>query len=142
MSSRQNKHSHGDRIRLLRLTSLYAVIMLLIIASITLFIRRTPETYISDTDTVKLSEYTEYVYVRPDVMSESPTNTDISNELQIYTVREYMGKVGIFLSDGTLIELLDVYTKTLPETDRRLLKEGIEIIGKQQLNSIIEDYTS
>ena len=52
-----------------------------------------------------------------------------------------MGRIGIFSSDGTLIEMIDVYVKTLPIADRSLLEEGFEVVGKQRLYSIIEDYS-
>ena len=45
-------------------------------------------------------------------------------------------------SENTLLRIIEVYTKTLPEADRRLLGEGFEIVGDDQLNSIIEDYSS
>ena len=58
-----------------------------------------------------------------------------------YLVKEHMKMIGIFLPDGKLHKVLEVYVETLPEADRRLLEEGFEIIGKTKLNSISEDYT-
>jgi hypothetical protein len=52
-----------------------------------------------------------------------------------------MDMIGIFRPDGTLVETVETYIKTLPEADKRLLKEGFEIHGRRALNSIIEDYS-
>jgi hypothetical protein len=81
---------------------------------------------------------TEYVYV--DRPTEDSTQTYETITEQTYVVREYMQRIGIFLTDGTLVKVIEVNTKTLPEADRRLLEEGFQIVGKQQLYSIIEDY--
>ena len=44
--------------------------------------------------------------------------------------------------NGELVKLLEIYTKTLPEADRRLLREGIRITSIDALDALIEDYTS
>lgn len=58
-----------------------------------------------------------------------------------YTVKETEGKIGIFSSDGRLIKLLPVAVEFLPETDRKLLFDGITLYDDESLASLIEDYT-
>ena len=82
----------------------------------------------------------EYVYVNLPYNTSS-TNTDAPAE-EAWIVKEYYEQIGIFTEDGTLIRIIEIYTKTLPETDRRLLKEGIKVTSEQRLNALIEDYTS
>ena len=82
----------------------------------------------------------EYVYVTVPYPSETTEKDSVDEEY--WRICEYEGKVGVFLSDGTLYEVLDVYVKTLPEADRRMLGEGIIIKNEGDLISIIEDYTS
>ena len=84
---------------------------------------------------------TEIVYITESSSSNIPTSTAEITKAEIYTVRTHMGVIGIFNSGGELIRTIDVYIKVLPEADRRMLEEGFEVVGKQQLNSIIEDYT-
>ncbi len=82
-----------------------------------------------------------YVYV--DAYVNEDTNVgEISEEPEIsWTVKEYFGKIGIFTEDGKLMKTLEVYTKTLPKTDRDLLREGIVVTSYEALESLIEDYT-
>ena len=84
---------------------------------------------------------TDYVYV---YMGTSPTTeqTDATEEAHGWIVREYEERIGVFSENGELVRVIDVYTKTLPEADRRLLREGIRVTSEKQLYSIIEDYSS
>ena len=59
-----------------------------------------------------------------------------------WIVKEYMGQIGIFRADGTLEQLIDTYVKTLPKADRDLLGEGFEVQSKDALYSVIEDYSN
>lgn len=87
--------------------------------------------------------HTQLVYI---TMTEENTsvdnNTTLITERSYWKVCEYEGRIGIFLEDGTLYDILDVYVKTLPEADRRMLGEGIIIESEEALRSIIEDYTA
>lgn len=88
----------------------------------------------------------EYVFVST---SEADTENDkqteetdrLTDSDKVYIVREHMGEIGVFSQDGALLMTIDVHTKALPKADRELLEKGFEIIGKSQLNAIIEDYT-
>lgn len=84
---------------------------------------------------------TEYIYVMQasDTTFTEEPSTSVS---QRWIIREYEDKIGVFSDDGELIEVINTYTKTLPESDRRLLKEGILITSREALYSIIEDYSN
>ena len=128
------------RIRYLRFTSLYAVIILIALILFLSGNKKTPVGVEESSDTALNSQASDgYVYVSPD----GPDTDDHvkATEDTVYTVKSHMGKIGIFTSDGELVRILEVYVKTLPEADIRLLEEGFEVVGRSQLNSIIEDYT-
>lgn len=50
-------------------------------------------------------------------------------------------KVAVY-KNGELMEIFDVYVNTLPEIDRKALKDGIIIKDKNELKEKIEDFTS
>lgn len=131
------KSSNCNKINfVLKITAIYAILMLAILV-ISLWIAFN----YSNTNELVTEEIfiqTEYVYVVKD--EPQGTETEAQNTEKIYTVREYMGKIGIFDENGTLIKVLEVYVKTLPEADKRILEEGFDVVGEKQLNSIIEDY--
>lgn len=83
----------------------------------------------------------EYIYVTVSAEVSGEDRPDMTEKNTKMTVRSYNGVIGVFDEDGRLIEVIDVYVKTLPETDRRLLEEGFTINSMKQLASIIEDYT-
>ena len=129
--------SSNEKINLiLKITAIYAILMIVILVVSLWFVFNS-----RDTNEVVIEEssiQTEYVYVVKDEIKDTETETT-ENE-KIYLVREHMNKIGIFDESGTLIKVLEVYVKTLPEADKRMLEEGFEIVGEKQLNAIIEDY--
>lgn len=131
------KSSNCNKINfVLKITAIYAILMLAILV-ISLWIAFN----YSNTNELVTEEIfiqTEYVYVVKDEPQES--DTEAPHAEKIYTVHEYMGKIGIFDENGTLIKVLEVYVKTLPEADKRMLSEGFQVVGIKQLNAIIEDY--
>ena len=75
-----------------------------------------------------------YVYVEED--------TEITESIKAsWTVREYNNKIGVFNENGVLLEVIETYIKTLPKAEQELLREGFEVSTKEELYSIIEDYT-
>lgn len=132
------KHPNALRLKYLRLMALYSVLMLSVIVSL-VFNRNGSNTVITSDESTVLTDITvqkEYVYVRPEEISTSE-----NTEEQKFWIKEYNGLVGIFNADGSLYRTVDTRVKTLPEADQGLLEEGFEVIGKSQLNSIIEDYS-
>ena len=60
-----------------------------------------------------------------------------------YIVKEKDGKVVIYIKNGDeeeILEQTDTTTNYLTETDKVNMKNGIEVIGKQNLNQLIEDF--
>ena len=131
----------SERIIILRVMAVYAVAMLGLL--LTALLLRIPSKEPTPEKVIQTVVEKEYVYLTQedtDTQYNEGTDTSTSQD-ETYTVREYFGRIGIFKSDGALMRVLEVYVKTLPEADKRLLGEGFEIVGKKQLNSIIEDYT-
>ena len=84
-----------------------------------------------------------YVYMPQESTEEDPKESEPLPEepSEGYLVKEYQGKIGIFSTDGLLLEIIDTYVKTLPEADRTLLGEGISVKTREELNSLVEDYS-
>ncbi|MBR2453944.1 MAG: hypothetical protein IKB35_02975 [Clostridia bacterium] len=60
----------------------------------------------------------------------------------LFVVREKDGKVAIFdYRTGKVIEELNIYTYSLPQTDRTYLENGIMLYTVSELISLIEDYS-
>ncbi len=60
-----------------------------------------------------------------------------------YTVKEYDGKVAVYKNNDTVPStVFDAYTSLLPEQDRELLKQGIRVKTDEELQKVIEDFTS
>lgn len=129
--------SANNKINLiLKITAIYAILMIAILVISLWFVFNSRD--INEVIIEESSIQTEYVYVVKDEIKEPETET--ADKEKIYIVREHMDKIGIFDESGTLIKVLEVYVKTLPEADKRMLEEGFEVVGKKQLNAIIEDY--
>ena len=125
-----------------RFTIVYAI-CLLILFSATVFIllqslRQSKETK-REGETKEIYVYLPQEDSTPE--SEAESDSEAEKKEEEYLVREYRGQIGVFSADGTLLEILDTYVKTLPEADRALLGEGISIKTKEELNSLIEDYS-
>ena len=130
------KRSNGNKVNsVLKLTVIYAVLMLIILVASLFFAFRSADK--GEAVTVEKHVQTEYVYIVKDELQEDATET---SGVKLYTVREHMGKIGVFEEDGTLYKVIDVYVKNLPEADKRLLGEGFWVEGDKELNAVIEDY--
>lgn len=69
--------------------------------------------------------------------------TLFSVEQDYYTVKEYEGKVAVFKnSDTAPTTVYESYVSLLPEQDRLRLSQGIRVDSTEELQKIIEDYTS
>ena len=130
--------TNEKRTTLLKIMAAYASVMLLILIAAVANAKEQGDTVIETVINERTN--TEYIYVSKDSVP-STDKSDIFEDSERYLIKEYMGKIGIFNAEGSLIDVIEVYTKTLPEADRRLLGEGFEVVGKKQLNSIIEDYS-
>lgn len=63
-----------------------------------------------------------------------------------YLLREYEGNIGVYrIYDGgnkMLVDIVDVGVEFLPESDKEMLKMGINVETKEEMLQLIEDYTS
>ena len=107
-------------------------LVILIISSASLYYKS------SQTPKEKKDPETEYIYIYADTDTYPPTTTE---EKIVWIVREHNEKIGIFSSDGTLVQIIETYTKALPVAERELLREGFEVNSEKELYSIIENYT-
>ncbi|MBQ2999870.1 MAG: hypothetical protein IJD64_05350, partial [Clostridia bacterium] len=98
-----------------RFAVLYTLLLIVMFSATTVILLHTLK---KSTDQPPKSETEEiYVYL-PQEDDESESITPPQSETERYVVKEYHGQIGIFSSDGTLLEVLDTYVKTLPEADR------------------------
>ena len=124
--------------QLIALMGTYSAILLIVcILGISILVKKKnePEPEIIVETVLK----TDQVYVLLDV--EEETKEASAPPAVLFIAREYEEKIGIFDTDGRLIQTIDIYTKTLPKTDRALLREGIELRSEDELISLIEDYS-
>ena len=86
---------------------------------------------------------TKYVYIKDNDKSDGSISTNKDNvDEESFLVKEYLGQIGIFsLEDGEVKYVIERYTKTLPEADKLLLREGFIVSGTSGIYSVIEDYT-
>ena len=116
---------------------IYSLLMLsMMIVTVFALIRRTPAITATEPQPITKS-IKEYVYVYEE--TESTQTQPIEEE--IFIVKECESKIGIFTEEGVLLELLEVYTKTLPQADQGLLREGIVVTTRSALYALIEDYS-
>ena len=61
----------------------------------------------------------------------------------VYTLSEYKGRVAVFYNNNSSPdEIYDSFLDSLPEDDAVALKEGITVFSKEELQQLLEDYTS
>ena len=124
--------------QLIALIGTYSAILLIVsILGISILSKRQNEPSIKTVVETVLSTEEVYIFVQ----MPPKDATEDSGEV-LFIVREYEEKIGIFDRHGKLLRIIDIYTKTLPKTDRALLREGIELRSQAELDSLIEDYSS
>ena len=88
-----------------------------------------------------LSPAVEYQYVYVTDSADSDSGSQGTTEASCWILREFEGQIGVFEPDGTLIQIIETYVKTLPKADRSMLEEGIYARSKQELRDLIEAYS-
>lgn len=74
---------------------------------------------------------------------ESSEINTLTSSIDVFTVKEYNGKIGIFFNEDPVpYQELNVDVSMLPDDAKKLLKDGIRAHSKAELNSIIENYDS
>ena len=72
-------------------------------------------------------------------------NESVSSEEgeTVYKLSEYNGKLAVFLlGDSEPVKVYDLFLSSLPNEDTDMLKDGILVYNKSELQQLIEDYTS
>ncbi|MBQ6568936.1 MAG: BofC C-terminal domain-containing protein [Clostridia bacterium] len=68
--------------------------------------------------------------------------TSDENRSQTYTVKETNGYIGVFYGESkTPYEILDADISEFPPEDQLLLKNGITVNSREELNEVLEDYS-
>ena len=75
--------------------------------------------------------------------TEIQTQPVAAQKESVYILGVKDGRLAIYASDGyTLIDLLDTYVYSLPQSDREAVSQGIEVYSVSELVALIQDYTS
>lgn len=70
------------------------------------------------------------------------TTENASVEEDKYILKDYNGRIALFFQNETKpIEIYDVFTSSLPESDAKALKDGVSVTD-DKLKKILEEYTS
>ena len=103
------------------------------------------ETEISTSKYVKddcLNEWQDYTETVQNEIKE--TSGSLNDENRHYILREKDGFINIYYinenEEEILYKVTDVSTSYLGEEDIKELKEGIEVVGLQNLNQMLEDF--
>ncbi len=67
-------------------------------------------------------------------------NSWVQDKSEIYIVKELDGFIAVLDESGDILKMTDIHTKTLPASDRELLKEGITVSEREELYEILSDY--
>lgn len=75
-------------------------------------------------------------------VSETDNSSSAEEPMEeIYIVKNYNGKIGIFIKgDENPFQVIDIDPSLLPEKDQEELSDGLEIKGAENLRQIIEDF--
>lgn len=67
----------------------------------------------------------------------------LQSDTQRYILKDYNGRLAVFYETSDVPnEIFEIYTRSLPKEDGEKLKDGILIIGANELSKVLEDYTS
>lgn len=78
-----------------------------------------------------------------DTSDNIKNNTTLSSINSSYIVKSFNGNVAVFECDDCRpFKITDVPINSLPYTDQEMLKKGIAVNSKNELNKLLEDYCS
>lgn len=88
----------------------------------------------------KSNEKTEINTPPSSVSADTPTEIPPADE---YRVQSYKGHIAVFQKNNPEpVKTFGVAVKDLPLADQNILNEGIDVIGQDHLNALLEDYCS
>ena len=79
------------------------------------------------------------ITTEPDLPVYENTDNIVIKDTKTYMLKEYNGKIGVYENEA-LIYTLDTYVFTLPDVDKKLLRNGIVTTSKTELYELIEEY--
>lgn len=60
-----------------------------------------------------------------------------------YVIKEYNGRIALFVNNNELPkETYEIFTSSLPSEDAEKIRKGITVTNENDLQRILEDYTS
>ena len=125
---------------------LYVIVMIAILLFSLYLLKDSEKNKVQKNDlNVYVSEEIEtkivYVPIHTEITESTEEISTAEVKIEFFTVKSYGEKIGIFNENDVLVNVIEVYTKTLPKADRDLLEKGIVVFDDAELRSIIEDYT-
>ena len=125
---------------------LYVIVMIAILLFSLYLLKDSEKNKVQKNDlNVYVSEEIEtkivYVPIHTEITESTEEISTAEVKIEFFTVKSYGEKIGIFNEKDVLVNVIEVYTKTLPKADRDLLEKGIVVFDDAELRSIIEDYT-
>ncbi|MEG2597165.1 MAG: hypothetical protein RR977_01960 [Oscillospiraceae bacterium] len=73
----------------------------------------------------------------------NPVDYNYGTETYPYFIQQYDGKIGVFKNDSkTPIQVVELPPSLLPPYDQSELEAGIPVRSEEELQKILEDYTS
>ncbi len=124
--------------RLFALTLCFATLTVILLVALLLALRRPVSPLPQETDTSAVETDTPQTAPPPSSDTEA---TQPPSPPYCRTLRAYGDKLAVFDEEGKIVQIIEVYMKTLPQADQLLLREGISVSSEQELLSLIEDYT-
>ncbi|MEG0021118.1 MAG: hypothetical protein RR846_06010 [Oscillospiraceae bacterium] len=74
-------------------------------------------------------------------MNTKPLTREAPPQQSQYIIADYHGKIAVFHKiDGEPVVVYEVYTHLLPENDIELLRKGIKVSSKEELQLRLEDF--
>lgn len=71
------------------------------------------------------------------------TESEETTVAALYTITDYNGKIALFKRGySMLVEIFDVNTNSLPQSDRELIIVGVTAYSDEEAQKLVEDYTS
>ena len=80
------------------------------------------------------------IYRPYDTHTSSQQSSDQDPQSGGYLIKDLDGFITIFDEYGNIVRITDLQTKTLPATDRELLKNGITVSDREELYEVLSDY--
>lgn len=131
-------------------------LIIILIAGIEIFNIKKEEEIDNTNNIVKNETEISKIYVKDDCLNEwedysktiqneiKETSQSLNDENRHYILREKEGLINVYYINENKEEILyrvtDISTKYLGEDDIKELKDGIEVVGVQQLNQLLEDF--